>query len=1037
MTKSGYAFANTLDFSLWQKLTKQQKQQKKSSSDDEKIISLDFDLNAKTQPVKVSHFSIDESKSSISSGSHSKHSLNFESGSSGPQANSINSSSKTGGAKRGFGEHSLDFSQANNIKSAKSMSTKVSTASKGYTRGKPILNHMGIIHLSTKSKSNYTIGKGAKMIAANNLDYIAREESNAVVRDKLGNVLSKDELNELKQKIYQEINAERRLVFSPDSRLQLTEEQHSRLVREVMLEYGQNTGKEFDFVFSTHANTDNMHTHVLMLAKHANGDGIKMYKDEVFEMKNIYYEKMHNYMFNIKDGHKEFTDNTLYQKAYESAIFNGHIKQDEQTRERIIDKYNPAYKNDGYEFFKLNRHLVLADFLAERNALELSKDETPIQFLKNNHDLSGAYYDENKNLPSPGIATRASILMDRSDIDIDRTILNSRQDTIKFVKEFDMNPMKFASDSRKELLETLRSKAKTNDDERLKGLITRVKTMQEITVDSLKKNGIDINNLKSYTKSIEIDTVAKQDIESIVDQVSLPTESKESISKLLNTNEYLSVSYLVNQGLSRDEIVKQAEINKVPINLEIVDFKNNESFALKEKNTENIKPLNTRESTTQKGFSNTAEAIEQKEDAQEAPRSPKSKSSYQRIDTYSLNKLTNQEVSITDPAPLLDRLGIDYKTTHGGQRYEFKARDERTASANMYLSKSGEWVYKDFGAERGGSAIQLAMDVLGRDYRDSREFVLDSLGIRDRAKEAFEELGRAKQDASSGVSEEELASIKEKMQQNSYRSKAYAADSQVISAEPLDPNNKQIMNFLNSRGFEIDKMPEWAQLITGEYKKFDAEGRESIKQRFGVGVMFDNGGGDIHYLKPIELPDGETLKTMTFGNKDITTIEPEVPTEENSFAVFESKNDAIATYHQVDKLKEQTIIIAHGTSNISKVVQAVKNGGYEYGDIYNQNDIAGAKFASTLIKDAELEHYSYIGYKDGEYKLDINDLHKEDISLEERRKSGYGIEDAEKLEYETQLEKEQYDKDNENELELEDKRDEKEDENQLDEGMEL
>lgn len=1037
MTGSGYAFANTLDFALWQKLTKQQKQQKKNTSDDEKIISLDFDLNAKTQPVKVSHFSIDESKSSITSGSHSKHSLNFESGSSGSQANAIHSSSKTGGAKRGFGEHSLDFSQANNIKSAKSMSTKVSTASKGYTRGKPILNHMGIIHLSTKSKSNYTIGKQAKMIAANNLDYIAREESNAVVRDKLGNVLSKDELNELKQKIYQEINAERRLVFSPDSRLQLTEEQHSRLVRDVMLEYGQNTGKEFDFVFSTHANTDNMHTHVLMLSKHANGDGIKMYKDEVFEMKNIYYEKMHDYMFNIKDGHKEFTDNTLYQKAYETALFNGHIKQDDQTRERMIDKYNPTYKNEGYEFFKFNRHLVLADFLAERNGLELSKSETPIQFLKNNHDLSGSYYDENKNLPSHGIASRASMLMDRSEIDVDRNILNSRQDTIKFVKEFDMNPMKFASESRKELLDTLKSTAKTNDDERLKGLITRVKTMQEITVDSLKKNGIDINNLKSYTKNIEIDTVAKQEIEDIIDKATIPEASKDSITKLLDSNEYLSVSYLVNQGLSRDEIVKQAEIIKVPINLEIVDFKNNESFALKEKSAENIKSSNNRMSTTQKGFSNTAETIELKEDLQEDPRSPKPRNSYQRIDTYSLNKLTNQEISVTDPSPLLDRLGIDYKTTHGGQRYEFKARDERTASANMYLSKSGEWVYKDFGADRGGSAIQLAMDVLGRDYRDSREFVLDSLGIRDRAKEAFEELRGEKQEFSGKVSEDEIASIKEKMQQNSYRSKEYAVDSKVISAEPLDPNNKQIMSFLESRGFEIDKMPKWAQLIKGEYKKFDSEGKESIKQRFGVGVMFDSGGGDIHYLKPIELANGETLKTMTFGNKDITTIEPEIPTDEKSFAVFESKNDAIAAYHQVDKLKEQTIIIANGTSNIGKVVEAVKNGGYEYGDIYNQNDTAGAKFAASLIKDAELEHYSYIGYKEGEYKLDINDLHKDGVAVEERFKSGYGIEDAEKLEYETQLEKEQFEKDDENELELDGDMDEKQEENELDEGMEL
>jgi len=1044
MTSAKYAFANDFNFSLWQSLTKKQKPTAQKSSDDH-FISLDFGLNSKTTSVQISHFSIDETRGGGFGGGFFEPSLSFGGGVGSLAMQNSQSSIKSSGGKSGFGEHTLDFSKAASVKPAKSMSAKVSTGS-GRAQSKPILNHMGIIHLSTKSKSNYTIGKKAKLIAANNLDYIAREESNAVVRDKIGNVLSKDELTALKQKIYQEINAERRLVFSPDSRVQLTEEQHSRLVREVMSEYGQNTGKEFDFVFSTHANTDNMHTHVLMLSKHANGEGIKMYKDEVFELKNIYYEKMHDYVFNIKQGHKEFTDHTLYQKAYETAIFNGHIKEDDESRAKLIDRYAPKNQpEENKEFFRLNRHLALADFLAERNGLGLSRSETPIQFLKNNHDLAGAYYDENKNLPSLGITARASMLMERSEIEVDRNILNNRHDTIKFVKEFDMNPMRFASESRKELLATLSSiKQSGVSDERLAGLITRVKTMQDITVDSLQKNGIDINGVKSYIKNIEIDAVDKSEIEKIIDKSNLATNSKDNISKLLTTNEYLSVSYLVNQGLSREDIAKEADIKKVSTNLEIVDFKSTDSFSISQKEQKTNQTQATQEQSKATQPTETKVAVASAEKSISENIEPKTQQSqptkkvYERIDTYSLNKLTNQEVSITDPSPLLDRLGIEYKTTQGGKRYEFKVRDERTTSASMYLSKSGEWIYKDFGSDRGGSAIQLAMDVLGRDYKDSREFVLDTLGIRDRAKEAFEAIREGQ--ATAKIGDDELNAIKQKMQQNSYRSKTYAVESKVISAEPIDIDNKQVNDFLKSRGFEIDKMPEWAQMITGEYKSFDKDGRESIKERFGIGVMFDSGGGDIHYLKPIELRDGKTLKTMTFGNKDITTIEPEIESGTKSFAVFESKNDAIAAYHQIDKLKEQTIIIANGTSNISKVIEAVKNGGYEYGDIYNQNDTAGAKFAATLIKDAELDHYRYIEYKDGEYKLDINDLHKEGVSIEERFKEGYGAEDADELTKKTEAEKESYEREDTEISEKEDvltQEDEKQEENQQDGGMEL
>lgn len=171
----------------------------------------------------------------------------------------------------------------------------------------PTIKQFGLVKMTGtegKNENGYTIGKGAKQRASASLDYVTRDEdgkSIADLKDKDGNTISKEEAKEQ----IKNISAERRLVLSPNPRLNLTQEQLDKVVRETMSSYSESFGKEFNYFYAIHNNTKTPHAHILMTSTHPDGDGIRMYKDELFELKMHFEDNLKelvkDYGINIKD----------------------------------------------------------------------------------------------------------------------------------------------------------------------------------------------------------------------------------------------------------------------------------------------------------------------------------------------------------------------------------------------------------------------------------------------------------------------------------------------------------------------------------------------------------------------------------------------------------------------------------------------------------------------------------------------------------------------------------------------------------------
>lgn len=338
---------------------------------------------------------------------------------------------------------------------------------------------------------------------------------------------------------------------------------------------------------------------------------------------------------------------------------------------------------------------------------------------------------------------------------------------------------------------------------------------------------------------------------------------------------------------------------------------------------------------------------------------------------YNQQRILTAEIKSMDPGTVLDALGLNYKELRGGTMYQFAVREERTASANMFLdNKSGTWKYKDFGGN-GGDVFTLVQDVMRVDFKEAQQFVADRLGLQ----------GFDKIDAT--VLEERLAQAKERMAQNTTKSKEFSVTSRVVSAERINTSDRQTDAFLRSRGFDSKPLPDWFVKINGEYDKKSPSGETVTRNQYGFGVMFDNGkGGDIHFANPVKLKDGKVLKTQTFGEKGITTID----SGKESLAIFESKNDAVAAFQQ-GLTKDSTIIIANGTGLAHEVVNHIKENKYKSVTFFNQNDQAGEKFVTKIATEGEIERFKFVEYS-GEKGQDINDLHKAGVKISERFKEG-------------------------------------------------
>lgn len=327
------------------------------------------------------------------------------------------------------------------------------------------------------------------------------------------------------------------------------------------------------------------------------------------------------------------------------------------------------------------------------------------------------------------------------------------------------------------------------------------------------------------------------------------------------------------------------------------------------------------------------------------------KKKYTDNEIQSFINRTNEELAVQDPQPILNDLGIDYKEL-GNDSYRMNLRNEKTPSAYISL-KNGVWKYKDFGTDRGGNIVNVVMDVTGKDYKTALNYSLQTLGVKNHLDEALNAKSQ-----SYALSQADRERIKAQREANISRESSHPL-SRVTTVYEV-ATNQMAVDYLAARG--ITKIPPHMKIINGEY----TNGQGETKKAFGVGVLTQSGGADIHFLQKI----GD-LKTMSFGQSDISFFKNP---SSNKVAVFESKMDYCAAYQQMP-LDGVNIIIANSVSNAGKVAELLVSEGLTSPMIFNQNDIAGYKFVADIMQKAEITECQSIAYQVmSEYKKDINNL---------------------------------------------------------------
>jgi hypothetical protein len=126
-------------------------------------------------------------------------------------------------------------------------------------------------------KSSFSKGTGKGTAS---LNYISREGAleggRASVYDREGIILHRDQFKELKQEI-KEAEMERRLIFSP-AEPDLSKEEISTLVRDVIERYQVEEDKNFDYVYAIHDHNERTHVHVLAWG---DKEDLRMDKDDL------------------------------------------------------------------------------------------------------------------------------------------------------------------------------------------------------------------------------------------------------------------------------------------------------------------------------------------------------------------------------------------------------------------------------------------------------------------------------------------------------------------------------------------------------------------------------------------------------------------------------------------------------------------------------------------------------------------------------------------------------------------------------------
>lgn len=242
--------------------------------------------------------------------------------------NSFSSNSKSGSAGGGHGGGGGFFSE--NIHSNYSNAKNTSPSSKGGV----VVNRQTVV-----VKSNFEMagrlnksGKrpNAKAVgshASASLNYMNNHGANDLEKneelsntfDAEGNRMDKEAFEALKAELNEGIGAFRRIVI--DAGQEFDREEMNRLVNETMQSFQQHSGKQFDYAFAVHNDTDHIHAHVLAYGQSSE---INMTKDHLQLFKEIAGEK---------------TNELLVEKELEQERHLSLHQQIDKAMDGVLDNY--------------------------------------------------------------------------------------------------------------------------------------------------------------------------------------------------------------------------------------------------------------------------------------------------------------------------------------------------------------------------------------------------------------------------------------------------------------------------------------------------------------------------------------------------------------------------------------------------------------------------------------------------------------------------------------------------------------------------
>jgi hypothetical protein len=143
-----------------------------------------------------------------------------------------------------------------------------------------------------------------------------------------GERMSRDEFNEFKKELNSDISAFRRTVIDPGQK-EFDRDDMNRLVRESMQELKERSGKDFDFKYAIHTDTQQIHAHVL---SYGSNSDINLTKEQLQQFKEIVGEKSHELL-----QEKELDrDRDLSLKQQLDIKFDGKLDDQDRSKENDL-----------------------------------------------------------------------------------------------------------------------------------------------------------------------------------------------------------------------------------------------------------------------------------------------------------------------------------------------------------------------------------------------------------------------------------------------------------------------------------------------------------------------------------------------------------------------------------------------------------------------------------------------------------------------------------------------------------------------------